>query len=134
MLPLIRKPDFIDPGVVLFLIFQSNCWDRKDAGPRNEDSIWFTQVGPKGVFCLTRATPFPSTKRGSVLQKPIDVLNLSRQSYTALRCAGIDRILVLTSKSRGELLGVTGLGRQSLLEVSLKLKFGSYNTSLSKKV
>ncbi len=61
------------------------------------------------------------SKKGKVLEMPIEELELSVRSYNCLKRAGISTVEDLASKSGADMMKVRNLGKKSLDEVTNKL-------------
>ena len=61
------------------------------------------------------------SKKGKVLEMPIEELELSVRSYNCLKRAGISTVQDLANKSGSEMMKVRNLGKKSLDEVTNKL-------------
>ena len=61
------------------------------------------------------------SKKGKVLEMPIEELELSVRSYNCLKRAGISTVQDLANKSGNEMMKVRNLGKKSLDEVTNKL-------------
>lgn len=61
------------------------------------------------------------TKKGKVLEMPIEELELSVRSYNCLKRAGISTVEDLANKSGSDMMKVRNLGKKSLDEVTNKL-------------
>lgn len=63
-----------------------------------------------------------SYQQGIALARDIEVLNLSRRSFNALKRARIDRVFDLAIKTTDELSAIRNLGTSSLSEIQFKLR------------
>ena len=61
------------------------------------------------------------SKRGKILEMPIEELELSVRSYNCLKRAGISTVQDLANKSGSDMMKVRNLGKKSLDEVTNKL-------------
>ena len=61
------------------------------------------------------------SKKGKVLEMPIEELELSVRSYNCLKRAGISTVEDLANKSESDMMKVRNLGKKSLEEVTNKL-------------
>ena len=61
------------------------------------------------------------SKKGKVLEMPIEELELSVRSYNCLKRAGISTVEDLANRSGADMMKVRNLGKKSLDEVTNKL-------------